>query len=84
MQDLLLHSKTGSRIKASPEDALELEEDHVCIICMDAPCSVTFVPCEHDIVCMSCSKLVMDSSAQCPMCREHIEQAIPSLRIDSD
>lgn len=55
------------------EEAVEQEElDHTCIICMDAPRIIAFLPCGHAVVCTGCSKLVMASGALCPMCRKHI------------
>ena len=74
----ILLQRSGPEISADhlAKPAIELEDqDHTCIICMDAPRSgVAFLPCGHAVVCPDCSRLVMASNALCPMCREPIQQ----------
>lgn len=46
------------------------DEDPTCIICMDAPKALVFVPCGHYCACATC---VPGLKNKCPMCRQAIE-----------
>ena len=73
LQHLQLHNAANAEPGCYANDELGLEDhDHTCIICLDAPRSVVFLPCKHFVVCTACSKLVMASGALCPICRELI------------
>ena len=77
LQHLLLVSRGEEQAEESAKNAIDLEDyDSTCIICMDAPRKVVFVPCGHVVVCTECSKLVVASGGLCPMCRECIVQAL--------
>lgn len=50
------------------------DEDEECIVCMDNPKEVVFVPCGHYSTCRSCyDQLVIK---KCVMCRNMITQAV--------
>ncbi len=73
LQHLLRHDPSEVGAEYFSESCVELDDrDQTCIICMDAPRSVAFLPCGHAVVCTGCSKLVMASGSLCPMCRERI------------
>ena len=43
-----------------------------CVVCMDRPRAVLFLPCEHCAVCASCA----DALQECPNCRATITTRI--------
>ena len=43
-----------------------------CMICMDAPSSILFNPCGHQISCESCSEQILQNNRCCPMCQGDI------------
>ena len=48
----------------------------MCIVCMDAPRSIIFKPCNHLVACESCSKeLCSRYDSKCPLCRKNIRQS---------
>lgn len=49
------------------------DDDPTCVICMDAPKALVFVPCGHYCSCASC---VTGLKNKCPMCREIITAAV--------
>ena len=54
----------------SDHEEEEVEEERVCIVCLDQPSSVTFHPCSHSV---TCAQLVMKAEqALCPLCRAPI------------
>ena len=76
LQHLLLVRGGEHQAEESSNNARDLEDyDSTCIICMDAPRKIMFLPCGHTVVCTDCSKLVMTSGGLCPMCRKCIVQA---------
>ena len=75
LQHLLLASGAEQHVEEPAKVADDVEErDPTCVICMDEPGTMTFLPCGHAVVCSGCSKLVMASGGLCPMCREGILQ----------
>eukprot|EP00457_Paulinella_chromatophora_P000782 gb/GEZN01000782.1/.p2 GENE.gb/GEZN01000782.1/~~gb/GEZN01000782.1/.p2 ORF type:complete len:409 (+),score=106.87 gb/GEZN01000782.1/:2476-3702(+) len=46
----------------------ELNHRKVCVVCLDVPASVVFLPCQHMKVCEKCSP----SLSACPICRTKI------------
>ena len=46
-------------------------EANVCVVCLDARRTYTFVPCGHVVVCQACADAFMaeKGSMECPMCR---------------
>ena len=55
--------------REAAQDALE------CSICMEAPKTHSFAPCNHRCVCGHCAELVMQRDKRCPYCREEAESA---------
>mmetsp|Transcript_8580 Transcript_8580/g.21132 ORF Transcript_8580/g.21132 Transcript_8580/m.21132 type:complete len:189 (-) Transcript_8580:250-816(-) len=49
-----------------------------CVICMDAPSSVTFLPCSHKCICESCSTQ-FHIGGECPVCRGRIRGVVTSF-----
>ena len=43
----------------------EAQTRNECVVCMDNPRAVVFLPCNHCIVCASCA----DALQECPNCR---------------
>lgn len=54
----------------------EHDGEEECIICMDGPPKMVFVPCGHLITCTKCSKQVKT----CPTCRQDVQMAIKVYR----
>ena len=59
------------------EQAAERREDEMaCVVCMDAPRTHLFAPCNHVCVCEACSEKVMAQDPKlhgaklCPICRQ--------------
>lgn len=42
--------------------------------------TVIFLPCEHQIICLLCSK-IYSSNNKCPSCGKQIEQQIETVRL---
>jgi hypothetical protein len=55
------------------------DDELVCVVCMDALRVVTFVPCGHLSVCMSCCAMVRKGNNTCPLCRSRIDHAVRCL-----
>ena len=54
-----------------------VQQERECQMCMDEDVSVVFLPCGHQIVCISCNQLHQDKGVpNCPFCRSPIEQRI--------
>lgn len=47
-------------------------DEKMCVVCLDASCSILFLPCRHMKTCAECSAAL----STCPMCRARIEQKI--------
>lgn len=54
------------------EDEIHCEDDHLCVVCLEHPRDEILVPCGHMVLCQQCCQSVMDSSNECPVCRETI------------
>ncbi len=52
-------------------------DDGVCVICMEAAAAVAFQPCLHAVACAQCALKITARSNGCPMCRNHIQSAVP-------
>ena len=50
-----------ARVKHERDEAQTRNE---CIVCMDLPRAVFFLPCNHCVVCASCA----DALQECPFC----------------
>ena len=57
-------------LEAAREAAREALE---CQLCMDAPKTHSFMPCNHRCACRGCAELVMQRDKRCPYCQEKAE-----------
>jgi len=61
------------RVKRERDEAREEAERAVaCVVCLDAPRAVLFMPCGHAVACAACSGAVAD----CPVCRQPVAQRV--------
>lgn len=58
---------------ASGGPAEHLEEDQLCVVCMEMPRDTVLIPCGHMVLCLDCCKDVRGGNGECPVCRIHIE-----------
>jgi len=56
----------------------EDEDELDCIICMDGPKAIVFIPCGHYSVCKVCSSKLEN---KCPICRSKIKTAVDRDKI---
>ena len=55
--------------------ASQLEEEALCVVCMDAPKQHIILPCGHQCVCEACAQqLTQTTSPSCPVCRAPIRE----------
>ena len=64
------------QVKRIKEEKLEaerrLDDAQSCTVCLEAPCSVLFLPCSHLACCAACAA----GLAQCPRCQAAVERAV--------
>ena len=70
------HGSTGVGTRNRLADAVA----GVCVVCFDGPQSTVCVPCGHNAICMECGEKIMNSVAQCPVCRAHVRELIKLYR----
>ncbi|RZK64823.1 MAG: RING-HC finger protein [Pedobacter sp.] len=46
-----------------------MNEDDMCVVCMDAPSVMHFSPCGHQVTCAQCAENIAAKNSECPMCR---------------
>jgi len=57
---------------AAPQQ--EVEEEALCVVCMDARKQHAMVPCMHMCVCSACAQRLLDAQTpHCPVCRTPVE-----------
>ena len=49
------------------------EQDNQCVVCMENPREVAFIPCGHIICCQACGETIRAGSNKCPMCRGSLQ-----------
>lgn len=57
-------------------EILQLSEcdQHECVVCHDNPRGgCRFMPCGHAVCCVECSKQLIDTTRECPLCRANIQ-----------
>ena len=55
----------------------DIQRDWECVMCMSEECSVVFLPCAHQIVCVKCNELHQKQGmTDCPSCRTIIQERI--------
>lgn len=61
---------------ASAHHAGAIDEwDGMCVVCMDAPSSVEFLPCGHQVTCKQCAMKIAAKNNEYPICRCRVLQA---------
>jgi hypothetical protein len=50
----------------------DLQNRWLCVVCLEAEKSVALLPCRHLCMCAACTRSIMASSKQCPVCRTGI------------
>jgi hypothetical protein len=64
-----------AQLGVAPPAAPQLEEEALCVVCMDAPKQHVIVPCGHQCVCEACAQqLTQTTSPSCPVCRAPIQE----------
>ena len=58
----------ASKAAATSQPA-ELADEDACVFCLDKPASIIFHPCNHQVMCPACAKLIVQRKQPCPMCR---------------
>ena len=51
------------------EHGVEAPATSTCVVCFEGVRNMVFIPCGHKVCCADCSKAVMDSTQECPVCR---------------
>lgn len=59
--------------KCIPESAGIEYEPLTCVICMEAPVTMVYVPCGHAKLCAKC---IQKWTQKCPICKRDVEQII--------
>lgn len=63
------------------QSGIELDEavEHICVVCLDYPCSTRFGGCGHSCLCGRClTRLMLENPRfpRCPMCRSVIDASL--------
>ena len=59
----------------APAAAPEVEEEALCVVCMDARKQHVMMPCMHMCVCEACARRLLDAQTpHCPVCRTPAER----------
>ena len=61
-----------AEIKRLKRERDEAQDRNECVVCMERPRAVVFLPCEHCAVCASCAAALQE----CPNCRATITTRI--------
>lgn len=77
----LADSKVGSQPVVNFGRAPSYSSIGECVICFDGPQAAVCVPCGHNAICMSCAEEILDSTCECPVCREPIRELIKLYRV---
>ena len=62
--------EVSRRLTAGAAETREVEEESLCICCLDRPRDIVFLSCNHMIVCEQCAP----RTASCPTCRVPITE----------
>ena len=63
-----------AQLGVAPPAAPAVEEEVLCVVCMDAPKQHSILPCGHQCVCEACAQqLTQKSPPTCPVCRALIQ-----------
>lgn len=61
------------------DDNAAADDLTVCVVCMDNPRTMTFVPCGHYCVCAACAK-TLEAKKVCPMCRATAQMIMQTFK----
>ena len=65
-----MEAKAQAAIAGALEEAKAKRDNQMaCVVCMEAPKTHLFSPCNHLCVCVDCAALVMGRRRKCPICR---------------
>lgn len=74
------HAPSFSKMTADFKDYSEnggLKRERECVMCLSEEMSVVFLPCAHQVVCMTCNELhEKQGMKDCPSCRSTIRERI--------
>ena len=63
-----------AQLDIAPPAAPAVEEEALCVVCMDARKQHAMVPCMHMCVCSACAQRLLDAQTpHCPVCRTPVE-----------
>ena len=62
--------EVSRRLTAGAAETREVEEESLCICCLDRPRAIVFLSCNHMVVCEQCAQ----RTAFCPTCRMPITE----------
>ncbi len=68
----------GENIKLNDESNNN-NSKNICIICMDSPKIIIFVPCGHKCCCQKCADIIFSMKKLCPICMIKIEYKISKV-----
>jgi hypothetical protein len=64
-----------AQLGVAPPAAPAVEEEALCVVCMDAPKQHVMVPCMHMCVCEACAQRLLDAQTpHCPVCRTPVRE----------
>ena len=74
------HARELFSLKHSSQRAETVADDPACYlgacaICLDAPATHAFHPCNHLVACAACCEAIMSTTRECPVCRESASSA---------
>lgn len=74
------HALYISKMTTDFEDYAEnggLKRERECVMCLSEEMSIVFIPCAHQVVCLTCNELhEKQGMKDCPSCRSPIQQRI--------
>jgi hypothetical protein len=72
--DAMLLQQVQARLGVASPAATEVEEEALCVVCMDARKQHAMVPCMHMCVCEACAQRLLEAQTPpCPVCRTPVE-----------
>lgn len=63
-------SPAGSEHGSQP--ARDVDDSHLCVVCVDARRSTVLLPCKHMMFCLPCAEALLANGDFCPICRAEI------------
>ena len=79
-------SRLRAELSQRTLEVLELRQDskrqrtpglNKCVVCLDEPARLAFVPCGHLASCEVCAQQMSDPRPRCPVCRRRSESILP-------